>query len=96
VGKAGEPIIGRDGSPSRPTSLDGRLGKTSAIAQRKQWAGRTFGREGNRSVVVHNDKFVFTAGADLDWTGPRPALVRAAAEEQIVFIPGGPPEEDDS
>ena len=42
-------VAGRDGSPSRPTSLDGRLGKTSAIAHRKQWAGRTFGREGNRS-----------------------------------------------
>jgi hypothetical protein len=31
-GIAAETSIGRDGSPSRPTSLDGRLGKTSAVA----------------------------------------------------------------
>ena len=28
-GKSGETIIGRDGSPSRPTSLDGHLGEAS-------------------------------------------------------------------
>ena len=33
--KMAETIIGGDGSPSRPTSLDARLGKTSAIAHRE-------------------------------------------------------------
>jgi hypothetical protein len=33
VGKAGETNIGGDGSPSRPTSLDGRLGEPSPPKQ---------------------------------------------------------------